>query len=98
MTVGFVQDESVGPEDEGQDYQDEARPTGQIASVDVGKQAGARLSEPFGTPPAHQRQEGDDDGDAPEDQQTQQSSLAGQQYLVTTSLVDAQVTVQSSQQ
>lgn len=98
MAVGLVQDESVGSKDESQDYQDEAGPAGQIAWVDVWEQARAWWCQPCRTPPTHQGQEGDNDGNTPEGQETQQGSPAGQYYLVPGGLVYAQITVQSCQQ
>jgi len=96
--VGLPQDESISTQNESQKHQREAGPAGQIAPGDVGKQGRAAWFKLRGTPPANQRQEGDENGGAPEDQQTQHGPPAGQQHLIAGGLLDAKVAVQSGQQ
>lgn len=95
--MGLHQNESVSPQNESQNNQDEAGPASQIAFVNVGKQLWTGWRKPRMTTPTHQRQERDEDSGGPEDKKTQQGSLAGQHNLIPWGLVDAQVTVQSGQ-
>lgn len=78
MTVGFPQDESVSCQNKRKKHQDEAGPASQVAVIDVGKQTWAGWSKACETPPAHERQEGDEDGRTPEGHEAQQGSSAGQ--------------------